>query len=132
MKNIVFAEITDYEDVVVNIIEFDVPEELLKFNHVEDLADNVDVFEFLNDIIHEIVYGYFDGSEDFDIINEVAVTFVNDNKNFICTFTLTEIEEEFNEDEDDFYLNYKIGITDWENSGYIFRYAEDTEDLCIK
>lgn len=46
--------------------------------------------------------------------------------------SIEEIEEEFNEDEDDFYLNYKIGITDWENSGYIFRYAEDTEDLCIK
>ena len=130
MKNVVFVEITDHEGDVVNNIEFDVPEELLKFNHVDDLVDNVNVFDFLDDIIYEIVYGYFNGSEDFDIINEVAVTFVNDNKNFICTFTLAEIEEEFNEDEDDVCLNYKIGITDWENSGYIFRYAEDTEDLC--
>lgn len=130
MKNIVFAEVTDHEGAVVDNIEFSVPKGLLKFNHVDDLADNVDVFEFLNDIIHEIVYGYLDVDEYIDIVHEIGVTFVNDNKNFICTFTLTEIEEKFN--EDDFYLNYKIGIIDWENSGYIFRYAEDTDDLCIE
>ena len=41
-----------------------------------------------------------------------------------------KLKKKFN--EDDFYLNYKIGIIDWENGGYIFRYAEDTDDLCIE
>lgn len=128
MKNVVFAEITDIESAVVNNIKFDVPRKLLKFNHVDDLAANEDVFEFLDDIIYEIVYGYFDGAQDLDIIYEIYITFVNDDKNFICSFKLTEIGEFFNEDKDEYYLNYKIGITDWENSGYIFRYAKDVYD----
>ena len=125
MKNIVFAEITNSEGVVVDNIGFDVPRKLLKFNHVDDLAANEDVFEFLDDIIYEIVYGYFDGAQDLDIIYEIYITFVNDDKNFICSFKLTEIGEFFNEDKDKYYLNYKIGIVDWENSGYIFRYADN-------
>lgn len=128
MRNIVFAEITNSEGIVVDNIGFDVPRKLLKFNHVDDLAANEDVFEFLDDIIYKIVYGYFDGAQDLDIIYEIYITFVNDDKNFICSFKLTEIGEFFNEDKDKYYLNYKIGITDWENSGYIFRYAEDIYD----
>lgn len=126
MKNVVFAEITDSEGAVVDNIGFDVPENLLQLNHVDELADNVDVFEFLDDIIHEIVYGYFNGEEDLDIVDKIAVIFVNDNGNFICVFELTEIEEKIG--EDDVYLNYKIGITDCENSGYIFRYADDVDE----
>lgn len=129
MKNIVFAEITDRDDGVVDNIKFDVPNRFLQFNHVDDLADNDGIFSFLNEILHEIVYGYFDGGEDLDIVHEVAVTFVNDDKNFICSFKLYDIEEEFDEYEDDFYLNYKIGLTDWENSGYIFRYADDVDEV---
>lgn len=47
-------------------------------------------------------------------------------QNFICVFELIEIEEKIG--EDDVYLNYKIGITDCENSGYIFRYADDMDE----
>lgn len=129
MKNVVFAEITDREGAVVNNIEFAVPKRFLYFNHVDDLADNGGIFDFLNEIIHKIVYEYFDGGKDLDIIHQVAVTFVNDDRNFICSFNLYDIEEEFDEDEEDFYLNYKIGIIDWENSGYIFKYADDVDGV---
>ena len=127
MKKFVFAEINDTNNVVVDNIRFEVPNILLKFNHTEDFADNDVVFKFLNNIAEEIVFGYF-SDDDLDIIKTIYIPFVDDKGNFICVFDLTEIEEYYDENEEDFYLNYKIGITDFENSEYTFRYADNIDE----
>lgn len=124
MKNIVFAKIHDYDGDVFYALDFDVPMSLLKFNRVADLKDDDIVFEFLDDIVHECIYGYLDG-EDLEFIKDIYVTFVHDNGNFICSFVMSDIQENYDDEEDDWYLSYDIVIVDWENSGYIFGYAED-------
>ena len=124
MKKLVYAEVSDSNHTVLDVIRFDVPGILVRFNHTEDFADNAVVFKFLNDIAEEFAYGYFCGGIDLDIIDTIYIPFVNDKGNFICVFYLNEIEEYYDENKNDFHLNYKIGITDLEDSEYIFRYAD--------
>ena len=127
MKKFVFAEINDSNNVVVDNIRFEVSNILLKFNHTEDFADNNVVFKFLDNIAEEIVFGYF-SDDDLDIIKTIYIPFVDDEGNFICVFDLTEIEKYYDENEEDFHLNYKIGITDFENNEYTFRYADNIDE----
>ena len=114
MKDIITLEINSKKDVLCNIDVRTPSEFLLIKENTESIINNRIFEEFIDGmfmLVTEEVQPNFK-----EKIDNVYITFINRNDEFICSIVLNKLNKKKG--------TYRIGVTDWQASGYIFKYAD--------
>lgn len=117
MKNYIVLEINGKKE-TLGSFTIKTPNEYLLVNSIEPILNNSIFEEFIdevfwltvNELVHEV------GKK----INNVFITFLNDNEELVCSIVIDKFKPKRGV--------YRMKVIDWQASGYIFKYTEDTEN----
>lgn len=118
MREIITLEINGKKDVLGDL-EIPTPKEFLLIpetteaiveNHIfNDFID--ETFMFITDVL----------SKKFkEKIDNVYITFMSSDNIFVCSAVISNMNAKKS--------TYRLDITDWQGSGYIFKYADDCDE----
>lgn len=114
MKNIIVLEINSKKD-TLGTFEINTPSEYLLVNTIEPILNNRIFDEFIDEIfflITEEIAHEFD-----EKINNVYVTFLNNDDEFVCSVVLDKLKPKKG--------TYRRKVIDWKASGYTFKYLDE-------
>lgn len=120
MKDIAVLEINSKKTLfrkaeTLGNVEVQVPNEFLLINNTDSILNNK-IFKDYIDYIFMLITEEF--MQKFDKkIDNVYVTFLNDDNEFICSIVIDKINVK--------NQAYRIGVMDWQASDYIFKYSEE-------
>lgn len=122
MRDIICLEINGKKGVLDNI-ELPTPKEFLLIPETTTaIVENRIFNDFIDEtfmFITEVLSKRFK-----EKIDNVYVTFMNSDNVFICSAVISKMNAKNG--------TYRLGITDWQGSGYIFKYADDCSEEEIK
>lgn len=117
MKDIIILEINGKKNALGNI-EINTPSEFMFLQETTEAIVNSRIFDdFVSDM-----FGFITEEIQLDFdekIDNVYITFIGNDDVFICSVVLDKINKRRG--------TYRVGITDWQASGYKFKYATEDE-----
>lgn len=118
LKDVVVLEINGKKDVLGHV-EVKTPSEFMFVSETEQIL-NCHVFEDFIDGMFALTIEEF--MHEFDKkIDNVYITFINENDNFICSVII----DKFNPKKQ----TYRMRLQDWQATGYTFKYADSEDDF---
>lgn len=116
MKDIMVLEINNKKNTLGNI-EINTLNEFLLMNNTESIINSRIFDDFVDSMF---VFITEEIQLDFkEKIDNVYITFIGNDDVFICSVVLDKINKRRG--------TYRVGITDWQASGYKFKYATEEE-----
>lgn len=118
MKNFITLEINGKKDVLGNI-ELRTPSEFMFMEDRTEAIINCRIFdEFVDDMFMLITEEIQPDLN--EKIDDVYITFIGNDDIFICSVVLDKLNKRKG--------TYRVSITDWQASGYHFKYADAMEE----
>ena len=115
MKDYIVLEINGKKE-ALGSVTIQTPNEYLLVNSTEPILNNRIFEEFIDKIfwltVNELVH------EVDKKIDNVYITFLDDYEEFICSIVIDKFKPK--------RRMYRTKVVDWQGSGYIFKYVEDT------
>lgn len=117
MKDYIVLEVNGKKE-TLGSFTIDTPNEYLLAPNTESILNNRIFEEFIDRVfwltVEELV------NEVDKKINNVFITFIDDNEELICSIVIDKFKPKKG--------LYRMRVIDWQASGYIFKYTEDTEN----
>lgn len=118
MKDYIVLEINGKKECLGNIT-IETPNEFFFINSIEPLLNNRIFEEFIDEIfwltVNELVH------EVDKKIDNVYVTFLNDDEEFICSIVIDKFKPKRG--------TYRMRVIDWRASGHIFKFATEESEI---
>ena len=118
MRRTISLEINGKKD-LLGSLDIPTPKEFLLIpENTTDIVENRIFNDFIDEtfmFVTEVLSKKFK-----EKIDNVYVTFINDKNVFICSAVIDKMNAKNG--------TYRLGITDWQGSGYVFKYADDCDE----
>lgn len=118
MKDYIMLEINGKKK-NLGYVTIDTPNEYLLVDSMEPILNNRIFDDFIDEIflftINELAH------EVDKKINNVYITFLNDNEEFICSIVIDKFKPRRG--------TYRMRVINWKASGYIFKFAEKENEI---